>query len=512
MMFEHDPSILSSWGRLRPLLDLCTHAELISAVLLKKGDPIRNVFSVLTFTRQSVTPPAAPASTFLTPPPPKTVPGTVFQLAVARTSCASIDALCAVPWQQKFTEPGMKKQVVCEGDWADPVFCGDEDSRLRRLLPDVGRAFWALHCTPSVDHLSELVGERGNAWVLDEIGQALGRSLASKAEYASGFFVVVPEYRARITVQRGDKGRIGIEYHRELGQVRPVAYARSSRNDEFCSATAIELKAPLTVLDVGVSHYQEVELHDLDSGMIMDRDAGAPFRGGTFTLNQGERVAFDVTLDDAEGNPGAPIHIETHWGHFQQAGWGEQDEWEMNQRRAVILAEQRRLHRDGLLFFYSGLPGERDKALADIRQLIRLHARTRLWVWDPYFGGRDALEFLPFVGDPSVPVQVLTSLRTPEGESDLPRLGAAAQLLEATDALAQPRANGPGMTDIAVKVGGGFHDRFLFTGTRCWQLGCSFNQIGKVYSTIVEFPYADLVVKAFEKEWKKAKFLKDVRQ
>lgn len=542
-MFEHDPSVTSSWGRLQPLLDLCTHAELTSAVLLAKDGTIHNVFSVLTLTRQSVPQPEAPEIKFLTEAPPKTVPGTEFKLAVARTTCAIHDALCAVPWQGTFTEPAKKKRVVCEGDWAQSVFSGAEATRLRRVVPDVGRAFWGLYCVPKADWLVALVDARGESWVLDQVGKAIGRSPSSAPEYATGFIVVLPEYRARLTVQRGDKGRIGVEYHPELGEVRPVAYARSARNDEFCAAQAVELKQRLTVLDVGVSDYEEVELHDLNSGMILDRHAGVPLRGGGVSLNAGERIAFDVALHDGEGKPVSPIHIETHWGYFQRAGWGKEDEWEMNQRRAAILEEQRRLHRDGLLFFYSGQPGEREKALEDIRQLVRRHARTRLWVWDPYFSGKDALEFLPYVGDPSVPVRVLTSLSTavaarataakstgflaslcekirlrvpaarPSGGDAGPSHNARAQLLEATSALAQPRGNGPGMTDIAVKVGARFHDRFLVTDARCWQLGCSFNQIGNVYGTIVEFPYADLIVKAFDHEWnrKETKLLKDVR-
>lgn len=82
-MFEHEPSASSSWATLRPLLDLCTHAELILAVQLARDGAVHNIFSVLTFTRQSVVPPKAPEIKLLTEPPPKTVPGTEFKLAVA---------------------------------------------------------------------------------------------------------------------------------------------------------------------------------------------------------------------------------------------------------------------------------------------------------------------------------------------------------------------------------------------------------------------------------------------
>ena len=50
-----------------------------------------------------------------------------------------------------------------------------------------------------------------------------------------------------------------------------------------------------------------------------------------------------------------------------------------------------------------------------------------------------------------------------------------------------------------------FHDRFIITNDRCWQLGCSFNQIGDVMSTIVEFPYPALIEREFDRAWDKTK-------
>jgi hypothetical protein len=138
----------------------------------------------------------------------------------------------------------------------------------------------------------------------------------------------------------------------------------------------------------------------------------------------------------------------------------------------------------------------------DLRGLIRRHAKARLWIWDPYFGGLDAVTFLPHVADPSVAVRVLTSVGAAPTES---AADAIAQLKEAIGELAKPRGRGPGMTGIEVRRGYGFHDRFLITDVSCWQLGTSFNHIGSAYSTLIEFPHAEVVQSAFEREWARAK-------
>jgi hypothetical protein len=85
-----------------------------------------------------------------------------------------------------------------------------------------------------------------------------------------------------------------------------------------------------------------------------------------------------------------------------------------------------------------------------------------------------------------------------------PRVRKKEQLRLALDALREPKPGAQGLTDLKCHVGGEmFHDRFIITRDRCWQLGCSFNQIGEVMSTIVEFPYPALIESEFDRAWKR---------
>lgn len=490
----------AQWHRYKPLLDLCTHAELTSAVLLKDG-ACHNVFSVLTFTRQAPDYKPATPFEFLTRKP-ETVPATGYKVAVARSSVSAIDGLRTLRSAKQFVEPVKGRLVDCVGRWADPVFV-DNQHRIRNVVPYVDARFWAFQKIPPADALVQLVGAKALSWLLQRVSHILGRSLTARAEYAGGFFVVLPEYRAKIRVDRGENGRIGVEFDGDRQAIRPVALARVSRNEEMCSATLQELGERFSVLEVGASDFEEVELYDLVSGLLVDRHAGIPNRGLGLTLHTVEPITFDVTLHDDSGVPvGEPVHVSTNWGRSLVTGVEGRAEWERDQRRSALLAEQRRLHTEGRLFFYSGSKSDRKKAINDIRGLIRMHGGVEVCVWDPYFGGRDALEFLPHVVDPATPVRVLTSLQRADGGAK--HESVKAQLREALSAVALPRGKGPGMTNIQARVGTGFHDRFLITSASCWQLGSSFNQIGSSYSTIVEFPYRELVANAFEKEWNSA--------
>ncbi len=488
------------WDRFEPLLKHCAHAELTSAVLI--GDGVtRNVFSVLTFTRQRIQGSIVPTFKFLTDRP-ESVLHTSYKLAIALSTMSSIDALRAVPTAGQFIEPVKEETVECPGTWADPIFVGQEVHRLSAVVPSIDAQYWVFQHVPPPGLMVELVGNPGLNWILEKVSTCLARTLTTRSDYAGGFLVVLPEYRGEIRVERGNSGRVGIEYRGDREQVHPIVSVRSTRNDELCSSVVADLTSRYTVLDAGASDFEEIELYDLNSGLILDRHAGTPWRGFELAMNVGEQVEFDVTLHDAAGQPsGSPVHINTNWGRIQLSGIDQRSGWEHIQRQAAILSEQKRLHGEGRLFFYSGKDNDREKAVSDVRNLIRMHSRQRLCIWDPYFGGRDALEFLPYVGDPSISVRVLTSC-TSIGEStqrDVKR-----QLEEAISALGQHRGRGPGMTNIQARLGTGFHDRFLITDVSCWQLGTSFNHVGLVYSTIVEFPYADLVLRAFETAWNAA--------
>jgi len=86
------------------------------------------------------------------------------------------------------------------------------------------------------------------------------------------------------------------------------------------------------------------------------------------------------------------------------------------------------------------------------------------------------------------------------------RLRKKQQLSVVLNALRKPKEGVGGLAALKCRVGAEmFHDRFIITRGRCWQLGCSFNQIGEVMSTIVEFPYPALIEKEFDRAWDKTK-------
>jgi hypothetical protein len=67
-----------------------------------------------------------------------------------------------------------------------------------------------------------------------------------------------------------------------------------------------------------------------------------------------------------------------------------------------------------------------------------------------------------------------------------------------------------GFRNVEARVfNGRSHDRFIINDHACWQMGTSFNSIGKVVSTIVRLPVHSAVSELFENFWCEAQGLND---
>jgi hypothetical protein len=93
-----------------------------------------------------------------------------------------------------------------------------------------------------------------------------GRALVGECTRVRyGFIVALPKYRARLTVQRGDNGRIGIEYHHVLGQERSP---KRCPTQEVCADGLPDYK-PLFVVAAGLA--QAVGTVLLVAGLTSER-------------------------------------------------------------------------------------------------------------------------------------------------------------------------------------------------------------------------------------------------
>ncbi len=169
---------------------------------------------------------------------------------------------------------------------------------------------------------------------------------------------------------------------------------------------------------------------------------------------------------------------------------------------------------------------EHEKALDDLRFLIRAHGREGAWLWDPYLGAYEVLDTLFHCPYPDSDLRALTAGYIPPLEPR--RSGCLPTMRSAWSALRGKSPQRPVFTDqqkeifrnvasshLSLKlefrirsgsVGWAFHDRFLIfpatgLGARAWSLGTSVNSLGKQHHILQEAGDGQLIMQAFLDLW-----------
>jgi hypothetical protein len=202
------------------------------------------------------------------------------------------------------------------------------------------------------------------------------------------------------------------------------------------------------------------------------------------------------------------------------------DDW--SQKR-IYRAERDRLaaNRDFVQYVpsSSGVRADKERALNDLRELIKTYAEGGAWLWDPYLSAVDILGTLfhcPFLGSD---LRALTdALVTPKPRGSPPRgwrrflecLGlntrpVGPSFTEEQRAILQANAgNGEGLTlEYRARIGHSgwsFHDRFLIfpetaSGPLAWSLGTSVNALGSKHHILQRVGDGRLVADAFLELW-----------
>lgn len=185
--------------------------------------------------------------------------------------------------------------------------------------------------------------------------------------------------------------------------------------------------------------------------------------------------------------------------------------------RRIYDEEAARLEREKRFVQYRPQPGKKavqhEKALEDLRGLIRQHGQEGAWLWDPFLDAEDIVKTLFFCPHPNADLRALTAGREPldardEEEEDL---SASASFVERQrhqfeNLVSDFRAFKLEFRIKRGQAGWRFHDRFLIfpnaqNGTRAWSLGTSVNSLGIQHHILQETSNAQLIAQAFTELW-----------
>lgn len=163
---------------------------------------------------------------------------------------------------------------------------------------------------------------------------------------------------------------------------------------------------------------------------------------------------------------------------------------------------------------------ERQRALEDLRHLIKALGQGAIYLWDPYLSANDILNSLAFCEYTGAELRGLTSSKPskmgPSDDADDDGTDAVVTshrelwIKDQQDQL-DTAFTGPSRMKLEFRMSwgieGSFHDRFLiFPGlgrhrTRAWSLGASINHIGSEHCIVQEVAYPEPVLNAFLGFW-----------
>lgn len=400
--------------------------------------------------------------------------------------------------------------VACPGTWSGAVLVGHDEHSLHNCLPRHSYTYWVFEKWAANDALRDELGLDGFAKLCAAVRAILGVDLERHRDRVGNLLVTFPETRLHLSITAGKAWtRVGFELEQKRGDPMqwPVV-VRAYRNGELIGSRLLNVSSGLHVVDFGSEHDQAFcEVMDPGTGEVILRTGGRWLRhiGVTMPMAMAKAdVSFSIERPDGR-QPKTPVRVDTTYGHLVETLTGGPDSpWIARPRQMDQLKPSlTRLH------VFHGGDEERQRAMQFLDDFLHNRVKRYLKIWDPYFGPDDAAQWLSRVFDCSIPIRVLTSGDpTPEEDDCAKREGSSAKkwkrrnLAQVLGVIRGRRGEGLGFNDVVCRAPSPnqFHDRFLITKDTALVLGCSFNQIGQVVSTLMEVRAPELE-EAFDRHW-----------
>lgn len=255
---------------------------------------------------------------------------------------------------------------------------------------------------------------------------------------------------------------------------KEIAVGDASR---LCRTTIVDLQTNLVLSSQSTSLMREM------TGVI---HVSAPFSEPRTIWDPEKKQCTKVQITSQETIHVGPNHI-LHRDKFIES----------RQYAEKIKTLEKRLE------FCQYKPGQRSRALADLRTLMNRGHDGMVYLWDPYLSVDDLLETWYYTTVFGMPLHAITSKSASEKEEVPAWIQGQRQRI-------QSRSNNRGIAlELRCQWGGhgyDFHDRFLMIvrehrTPQVWSLGTSVNSIGTRHHILQQVSHPQMVVDAFESLW-----------
>jgi len=210
-----------------------------------------------------------------------------------------------------------------------------------------------------------------------------------------------------------------------------------------------------------------------------------------------------------------PHQIKVHSSHQIQTGKQSNKNYVSWIQDRLYEEERKKMENDRSFVQYAkGNFSEREKALDDVRFLIKQYGEKGVCLWDPFLTAKDIINTLYFCSSYNAPLKAISSfdkekkkIYVQEFENDL---DLTTWINEQKKCL-EDKSNNYGGINLEFRVqhdnyGWKFHDRFLIfpdfnDKVKVWSLGTSVNSLGKHHHILQKIENARHILDAFNELW-----------
>ncbi len=292
------------------------------------------------------------------------------------------------------------------------------------------------------------------------------------------------------------KGRRGIELQAEFCDDNTVLGFGIVELDD------LEVEKTLYVGDA--SKMCKTTIIDRESGVILGRQEATFIRSIVFRAHMSAQFSKPRILYGKDGLVKDTVGVVS--GQTIKNNYKEEQrrsEWIENRKYKLRMEELE--NRKEFLRYGANGTSDRNKAIADIRELMGRGDGNKVYLWDPYLTARDLLDTWYYTKTYGMELKAITSRADAEMEGDAMEKWIASQR--------EQFETGSDNYGINLELrcqwkgyGFGFHDRFLMIvkenePAEVWSLGTSINSVGEKHHIIQKVSHPQMIVDAFEELW-----------
>ncbi|WP_405124402.1 VPA1262 family N-terminal domain-containing protein [Pseudomonas alloputida] len=331
-------------------------------------------------------------------------------------------------------------------------------------------------------------------------------------EYLGGMALAVPDpdvHSIRQFINPNEDGSESLYFHLKPHQGRKLQdFSLTSLEGQRGMLTSAETVAVpedgLVVIDRPSSiHVSGLILSHKERGVLLQTPMRPFMRQMNMTTEVVEqRVKVIAPETDKKKSPAHEYFAEKK-SLASSSTWGDALNTKDAFTRLLDAKNERLLNHSARLYEQTWFTADQRKAALDhIREKLR-HARSNIFIADPYFGANQIFQYLLAVERDDVRINILTSSSVfksfKEASAD-PQADVGGGSVDTYQTMLGnlEKFQGSHKNSIEIKVANSesslFHDRFLAVDGRVWMLGSSLNSIGVRPTLIMRVPHGEKIL------------------